>query len=151
MFFTQQVFDLKCLFFLTPSDTSGSYYFELNISQMLLVKVLFIKKHAILFLSLLGWRNVIAPSLFLCLFGISMGWYWRKNLAKSGGFGKNIKRGMTIWEEFKPSAHNEFSIYPWNAGICKIIGRGLRQLSGFGFPMKFQYSLWFLPCLLTHG
>ena len=83
----------RMFFFFTPSDTSGSYYFELNISQVLLVKVLFIKKHATLFFSLLGWRNIIAPSLFLCLFGISMGWYWRKNLAKSGGFGKKYKKG----------------------------------------------------------
>ena len=32
-------------------------------------------------------------TLFLCLSGISMGRYFRKSLAKSKGFRKNIKRG----------------------------------------------------------
>ena len=32
-------------------------------------------------------------SLFLCLSAVSLGQYCQKSLAKSGGFGKNIKRG----------------------------------------------------------
>ena len=47
----------------------------------------------------------------MCLSGISMERYCRKSLAKSGGFGKDVKRGdshiggLSIEEGLKPSAH----------------------------------------------
>ena len=97
-------------------------------------------------------EEILLPQVYFCVYSVfQWGGIGGKILPKAEGLEKNIKRGMAIQEEFKPSAHNEFSFYPWNAGICKIIGWGLCQLSGFGFPMKFQYSLWFLPCLVTHG
>ena len=51
--------------------------------------------------------------LFLCLFGILLGWYYQKSVVKSWGFRKKIKRGMAKQEglsvegRFKPSAHYE--------------------------------------------
>ena len=48
-------------------------------------------------------------SLFLCLFGISLGRYWQKSLAESGGFRENIKGGLSIeGGGFKASAHYGF-------------------------------------------
>ena len=50
-------------------------------------------------------------SLFLCLSAVSLGQYCQKSLAKSRGFGKNIKRGdghagrLSIEEGFKLSAY----------------------------------------------
>ena len=53
-------------------------------------------------------------SLFLFLFGISLGQYCWKSLAKSGGFRKILKsrhghkgRELSIEEGFKPSAHHD--------------------------------------------
>ena len=45
-------------------------------------------------------------SLFLCLSGISLEWYWGKSLAKSGGFRKKIKGAGG--GAFKPSAHCQY-------------------------------------------
>ena len=62
------------IFLLTPFDTSGCYYFGLNLSQVLLIKVFFVKKHVTLFFSLLKMEKYLYHmSLFLCLFCISLG------------------------------------------------------------------------------
>ena len=69
------------IFLLTPCDTFDCYYFGPNLSQVLLIKVLFIKKHVTLFFSLLKMKK----RLFLCLSGISMGQYsWKKSCQKRG-------------------------------------------------------------------
>ena len=51
------------------------------------------KKHLTVLLSSLKLEKELCHMvLFLCLFGISLGQYCRKSLAKSKGFRKNIKR-----------------------------------------------------------
>ena len=67
MLFTQQVFHLECYFsvilecyfnvILTPSDTWDCYYFGLNLSLVLLIKVFFIKKHVMLLFSFLKMKK----------------------------------------------------------------------------------------------
>ena len=83
MLFTQQVFRLECLLLFR--------YFGLNLSLVLFIKVF--KKHLTVLLSSLKLEKELCHMvLFLCLFGISLGQYCRKSLAKSKGFRKNIKR-----------------------------------------------------------
>ena len=53
------------IFLLTPFDTWGCYYFGSNLSLMLLMKVLLIKKHLTLFFSLLTWRINFATFIFV--------------------------------------------------------------------------------------
>ena len=43
--------------------------------------------------------KILPHELFLCLFGISLGQYCRKSLAKSGGFRKNIQKGVGGWPD----------------------------------------------------
>ena len=45
------------IFLLTPFDTFDCYYFGPNLSQVLLIKELFIKKHVTLFFSLLKMKK----------------------------------------------------------------------------------------------
>ena len=97
--FTQQVFHLECLFLFTYFDTWDCYYFGLNPSLVLLIKVSFIKQHVMLFFSLLKMKKQLCHlSLVLYLSGISLERYCRKSPAKSEGFRKRIKRGNgRIW------------------------------------------------------
>ena len=59
----------------------------------MLIKVFFIKKHVIFFLSLLKKKKELCHmKLFLCSSGILLGQYCQKILTKSGGFRKKIRR-----------------------------------------------------------
>ena len=59
MLFTQQFFSFRMfIFLLTRFDTWDCYYFRLNLSQVLLIQVLFIKKICKMFLSLLKMNFV---------------------------------------------------------------------------------------------
>ena len=58
MLFTQQLFHLECLFFFCLLlILEIVYYFRLNLSQMLLIKMLFTKKHVTLFFSLVKMKK----------------------------------------------------------------------------------------------
>ena len=81
----------------TAFDTED-YYFRLNLSQVLLTKVLLIKNaYNVVFQSSKNEEKILPNELFLCLSGISLGQYCRKSLAKSGGFRKNIQKGVGGW------------------------------------------------------
>ena len=65
------------IFLLTTFDTKDCYYFEWNLSLMLLIKVFLTKKHVLLFWSLLNMKKL--PQFFLCLSCISLGrsFHWQ--------------------------------------------------------------------------
>ena len=81
------------IFRLIHFKTWDCYYFGLNISLVLLIKVLFIRKRIYRFCSLLKMKQLWCMSLFLRLSIISLGRYWRKSLAKGGGTRKKDKKG----------------------------------------------------------
>ena len=111
------------IFILNLFDTWHCYYFGLNLSLVLLVKIFCIKKHVMLFFSPLKMKKLCHMSLFLCLSGISLGWYCWKGLAKIGEFRKIVKMGgivyrvrvqflCTLWITFYwISLFNRFSTY----------------------------------------
>ena len=58
------------IFLLTPFDTWDCYYFKLNLSQVLLIKVLFIKKACKVFFSLLKWKNNFATWVYFSIYPV---------------------------------------------------------------------------------
>ena len=82
------------IFLLTPFDAWDLYYLGLNLSQVLLIKALFINKACNVFSFLKKWRNNFTARVY---FFVSSVFIWgdivRKVLPKAGGLEKIQKKG----------------------------------------------------------
>ena len=87
-----------------------------------------------------------AAWVYFCLSAISLGRYCRKSLAKKGGFGKKIKRGMAIYggvykrgEGFRPSA--QFAIMRCMKVVTFNLKPSVSKYSSFSAIKKIN-SFW---------
>ena len=94
------------IFTLSHFDTWHCYYFESSISVLIYIKVLLIKKHKILFCSLLNMKKQYSLMfLFSCWFRISQVQYCQKKFVRSGRLGK---KGTQVWSVISTLYHNIF-------------------------------------------
>ena len=94
------------VFLLNFFDTRHCNYFKPNLSVLIYIKVLLIKKPHNTVLQSSKHKESTFPHKFLLLslshISLAM---MSKNVFKSGVFGKKIRRVIAIEERFKPSAH----------------------------------------------
>ena len=96
MLFTQQDFHLECLFFflLVLILETVTYYFGLNLSHVLLIKVLFIKKACNFVIWSSKNKRIALPHEFIFMFiRYFSGAILSKKSCQKRGVWKNIKRG----------------------------------------------------------
>ena len=89
------------IFTLSHFDTSFCYYFESSLSVLIYIKVLLIKKHKILFCSLLNMKKQFSlMCLFSCWFRISQVQYCQKKFIRSGRLGKKVHRYEALHQRY---------------------------------------------------
>ena len=95
MLFTQEVPFEKFIFTLSHFDTWHCYYFESSLSVLIYIKVLLIKKHKILFCSLLNMNKQFSlMCLFSCWFRISQVRYCQKKNYQKWKIGEKRYTGI---------------------------------------------------------
>ena len=87
------------IFTLSHFDTWHCYYFESSISVLIYIKVLLIKKHKILFCSLLNMKKQYSLMfLFSCWFRIP--YIVKKNLSEVEDWGKKVHRYEALYQRY---------------------------------------------------
>ena len=119
------------IFILTPFDTWDFYYFGLNFSLLLLIKIFFIKKHVTLF-----FRNNFATWIYFCVYLV---FHWNdiveKILPKVGAWKRDKKRIWSYRELYieggsKPSAHyisRQFDFFNFLVDVFRCIFQNMKQ------------------------
>ena len=89
------------IFTLSHFETWHCYYFESSLSVLIYIKVLLIKKHKILFCSLLNMKKQFSlMCLFSCWFRISQVRYCQKKLSEVEDWRKKVYRYKALYQRF---------------------------------------------------